>query len=334
MMGDTGRDRADRSAPTAGRGIGTAWWRHWRPSARDPWAAGSCGRPPPTTTGIAQAFYMALGFRPGRDLSRRGEREPEDASPRDPPRRRQRHPASRMNSSTTLHPGRASPLARGYSPSRNPEIGPRTGVCFGSHMRLVTYDRGGHRRLGAILEAEVVDLPDAVGHPAFPSTLEDLVSCSRGTVMDAARAALQRDDAWNWRVPKPRILTPAVPPVPALATRHGRRAADRRPRAAGALARGRRLARLRAHGGGGGRQRGVEGRGRRGARRRLRLHAGERLAGALGRRRAGRVAPTACPSRSARASSRPTRSTRSRCSCRSRSTSTTLLKGNLNGAAA
>jgi hypothetical protein len=78
-------------------------------------------------------------------------------------------------------------------------------------MRLVTYDRGGHRRLGAILEAEVIDLPDAVGHPAFPTTLEGLVSSSRGTVMDAARAALQRDDAWNWRVPKPRVLTPLFP---------------------------------------------------------------------------------------------------------------------------
>jgi hypothetical protein len=78
-------------------------------------------------------------------------------------------------------------------------------------MRLLTYDRGGHRRLGAILEGEVVDLPDAVGHPAFPTTLEGLVSGSRGTVMDAARAALQRDDAWSWRIPKPRILTPLFP---------------------------------------------------------------------------------------------------------------------------
>ena len=85
------------------------------------------------------------------------------------------------------------------------------GVCFGSLMRLVTYDRGGHRRLGAIIEGEVVDLPDAVGHPAFPSTLDDLVSSSRGSVMDAARAALQRDDVWNWRVPRPRILTPLFP---------------------------------------------------------------------------------------------------------------------------
>jgi 2-keto-4-pentenoate hydratase/2-oxohepta-3-ene-1,7-dioic acid hydratase in catechol pathway len=78
-------------------------------------------------------------------------------------------------------------------------------------MRLVTYDRGGHRRLGAILEGEVVDLPDAVGHPAFPTTLEGLVSSSRGTVMDAARVALSRDEAWGWRIPKPRILTPLFP---------------------------------------------------------------------------------------------------------------------------
>jgi Fumarylacetoacetate (FAA) hydrolase family len=78
-------------------------------------------------------------------------------------------------------------------------------------MRLVTYDRGGQRRVGAILEGEVVDLPDAVGHPAFPTTLEGLVSRSRGTVLDAARNALERDDALSWRVKRPRILTPLFP---------------------------------------------------------------------------------------------------------------------------
>src|SRR6476659_4823580 len=75
-------------------------------------------------------------------------------------------------------------------------------------MRFVTYDRGGQRRLGAIFEGEVVDLPDAVGHPAFPTTLEGLVSSSRGTVMDTARTALARDDVFDWRVKRPRILTP------------------------------------------------------------------------------------------------------------------------------
>ena len=78
-------------------------------------------------------------------------------------------------------------------------------------MRLVTYDRGGQRRLGAILEGEVVDLPDAVGHPAYPTTLEGLVSSSRGTVMDAARTALDRDDVFDWRVKRPRVLTPLFP---------------------------------------------------------------------------------------------------------------------------
>jgi 2-keto-4-pentenoate hydratase/2-oxohepta-3-ene-1,7-dioic acid hydratase in catechol pathway len=78
-------------------------------------------------------------------------------------------------------------------------------------MRLVTYDRGGQRRLGAILEGEVVDLPDTVGHPAFPTTLEGFVASSRGTVMEAAQAALEREEAWESRVPTPRILTPLFP---------------------------------------------------------------------------------------------------------------------------
>jgi hypothetical protein len=78
-------------------------------------------------------------------------------------------------------------------------------------MRFVTYDRGGQRRLGAIFEGEVVDLPDAVGHPAFPTTLEGLVTSSRGTVLDAAQTALGRDDAMEWRVKRPRILTPLFP---------------------------------------------------------------------------------------------------------------------------
>lgn len=78
-------------------------------------------------------------------------------------------------------------------------------------MRLVTYDRGGQRRLGAILEGEVVDLPDAVGHPAFPTTLEGLVSSSRGTVLDAANEALRREDIFDHRVKRPRVLTPVFP---------------------------------------------------------------------------------------------------------------------------
>ena len=78
-------------------------------------------------------------------------------------------------------------------------------------MRLVTYDRRGHRRLGAILDGRVVDLPDAVGHPAFPATLEAFVHRSRGTVLDAARAALQREDVLDHVVDRPRILPPLFP---------------------------------------------------------------------------------------------------------------------------
>jgi Fumarylacetoacetate (FAA) hydrolase family len=78
-------------------------------------------------------------------------------------------------------------------------------------MRLVTYDRRGHRRLGAILDGRVVDLPDAVGHPAFPATLEAFVQSSRGTVQDTARAALARDDVLDHVVDRPRILPPLFP---------------------------------------------------------------------------------------------------------------------------
>ena len=57
----------------------------------------------------------------------------------------------------------------------------------------------------------MVDLSDAVGHPAFPTTLEALVAGSGGTVMDAARAALERDEATRFAVPDARILTPLHP---------------------------------------------------------------------------------------------------------------------------
>ena len=78
-------------------------------------------------------------------------------------------------------------------------------------MRLVTYDRRGHRRLGAFLEGEVVDLPDLVGHPAFPASMEALVSSNRGSVLDAARAALERDEAADFVVVAARLLSPLLP---------------------------------------------------------------------------------------------------------------------------
>ena len=75
----------------------------------------------------------------------------------------------------------------------------------------MTYDRRGHRRLGAFLEGEVVDLPDLVGHPAFPATMEALIASNRGSVLDAARAALERDDARRCIVAGARLLPPMLP---------------------------------------------------------------------------------------------------------------------------
>lgn len=80
-------------------------------------------------------------------------------------------------------------------------------------MRLVTYDQRGRRRLGAVVDDKVVDLAGVVGHPAFPSTMEALVARPRGTVLDAARAALGRtDELPSWTVARPKLLAPILPP--------------------------------------------------------------------------------------------------------------------------
>ena len=56
-----------------------------------------------------------------------------------------------------------------------------------------------------------MDLPDAVGHPAFPTTMEALVASNGGTVLDAAAAALERDDALACVVDGARLLAPLLP---------------------------------------------------------------------------------------------------------------------------
>ena len=78
-------------------------------------------------------------------------------------------------------------------------------------MKLVTYDRRGRRRLGVIVGEEVIDLPDAVGHPVFPTSMEDLVSHNGGTVLDGAREALEMPDLEEFVVPRPRLLVPLLP---------------------------------------------------------------------------------------------------------------------------
>ena len=57
----------------------------------------------------------------------------------------------------------------------------------------------------------MVDLPGLVGHPAFPETMERLVRSNGGTVLDAARAALGRDDADDFVVDRPRLLAALLP---------------------------------------------------------------------------------------------------------------------------
>lgn len=57
----------------------------------------------------------------------------------------------------------------------------------------------------------MVDLPDLVGHPAFPDTMERLVTRNGGTVLDAARAALERGEAEACVVDDARLLAPILP---------------------------------------------------------------------------------------------------------------------------
>jgi len=57
----------------------------------------------------------------------------------------------------------------------------------------------------------VVDLPDLVGHPAFPDTMERLVKSNGGTVLDAARTALERDEATSFVVEEARLLAVLLP---------------------------------------------------------------------------------------------------------------------------
>ena len=79
-------------------------------------------------------------------------------------------------------------------------------------MRLLTYNRGGARRLGAWVQDAVVDLPEAVGHPAFPTTMEALVARNGGTTLDAARTALSQPGVVEeFHVPGARLLAPFEP---------------------------------------------------------------------------------------------------------------------------
>ena len=89
---------------------------------------------------------------------------------------------------------------------------PRPRVYHRGPLKLVTYDRGGQRRLGAMLGEAVFDLPDLVGHPAFPTSMEGLMARNGGTVLQAARAVLGRGDLIRlFSVPGARTLAPVLP---------------------------------------------------------------------------------------------------------------------------
>ncbi len=77
-------------------------------------------------------------------------------------------------------------------------------------MRLVTYDRAGARRLGALHGDAVVDLPDLVGDPAFPETMEALVEAGSAAVA-RARDALDAGPSAAVLVANARFLVPILP---------------------------------------------------------------------------------------------------------------------------
>lgn len=77
-------------------------------------------------------------------------------------------------------------------------------------MRLVTYEREGHRRLGALVDDRVVDLPSAIGHPAFPTTMEAMVSAGPAP-LDEARTTLERGNLESHVVAAARLLVPILP---------------------------------------------------------------------------------------------------------------------------
>ncbi len=103
-------------------------------------------------------------------------------------------------------------------------------------MRLISYDRGGARRLGAWVGETVVDLPEAVGHPAFPPTMEALVQHIGGSILDAAHDILEDEEVVaECTVARPSVLPPLAPPSrPMTVVKDGGRVASLRSQSDGA----------------------------------------------------------------------------------------------------
>src|SRR5919106_470548 len=68
----------------------------------------------------------------------------------------------------------------------------------------------GVRRLGALVDGAVVDLPGAARDPSFPATMEELVEAGTDA-LEAARLALQSADVERHTVEGARLLVPLLP---------------------------------------------------------------------------------------------------------------------------
>jgi 2-keto-4-pentenoate hydratase/2-oxohepta-3-ene-1,7-dioic acid hydratase in catechol pathway len=75
-------------------------------------------------------------------------------------------------------------------------------------MRLVTYERGG-RRLGAIVQERLVDVPTLLGD-GFPTTMEGLVEAGPAAV-DRLREVLEAAEIDPSPIEDPRLLVPLLP---------------------------------------------------------------------------------------------------------------------------
>lgn len=74
----------------------------------------------------------------------------------------------------------------------------------------MTYERDGGRRLGALVGDVVVDVPDAVGDPDYPSTMEALVAAGPES-LDRARDALAGSGIEDHVVRDARLMVPILP---------------------------------------------------------------------------------------------------------------------------
>ena len=77
-------------------------------------------------------------------------------------------------------------------------------------MRLVTFELHGGRRLGAMVDGRVIDLPAAVGDAAFPATMEALVEAGPAA-LETAGEALAAGDPRRFAVDDARLLVPILP---------------------------------------------------------------------------------------------------------------------------